>query len=130
MKPRIRTILTVVLTGLWVNVSEFFRNQYLLNSHWVDHFRSLGMAFPSEPLNGMIWMIWGFVYASMMYVISRKYPLGQTTVLSWIAGFLMMWLVTWNLNVLPLFILVYAVPLSLLESYVGSYICLAMKPRQ
>jgi hypothetical protein len=42
----------------------------------------------------------------------------------------MMWLVTWNLNVLPLFILVYAVPLSLLESYVGSYICLAMKPRQ
>jgi len=35
-----------------------------------------------------------------------------------------MWIVTLNLNVLPPAILVYAVPLSLLEAFVGSYICM------
>jgi hypothetical protein len=34
-----------------------------------------------------------------------------------------MWLVTWNLGVLPLSILPIAVPLSLLETFVAALIC-------
>ena len=129
MKQQTRSILTVVLAGVWINASEFFRNQILLNANWVEHFQSLGMTFPSEPLNAIVWVIWGFVFAAMIYVISRKFTLTETTLLSWVMAFLMMWLVTWNLNVLPLSILVYAVPLSLLESFVGSYICKKMSPK-
>jgi hypothetical protein len=35
----------------------------------------------------------------------------------------MMWLVLWNLRVLPPGIILYAAPLSLLEAFVASFIC-------
>lgn len=129
MKRQTQSIITVILAGIWINASEFFRNQILLNTKWVEHLQSLGVTFPSAPLNAVVWVIWGFVFAIMVYVISRKYALIETTLLGWVMAFLMMWLVTWNLNALPLSILVYAVPLSLLESFVGSYICEKMSPK-
>jgi hypothetical protein len=87
------------------------------------------MAFPTAPLNAIVWVIWGFVFAATIYAISRKFALIETTLLCWVMAFLMMWLVMWNLNVLPLSILVYAIPLSLLESFVGSYICEKVSPK-
>jgi len=129
MKPQIRKIIVIVLAGVWINASEFVRNQVLLNDNWIEHFQSLRMTFPSAPPNGVIWIIWGFVFASMIYIISRRFVLIETTLLSWVMAFLMMWLVTWNLNVLPLSILVYAFPLSLLECLIGAYICDKMSPK-
>jgi len=123
-----RNIIAVILTGIWVNASEFFRNEVLLKTYWIDHYRSLGMTFPSEPLNGMIWVAWGFLFAIAIYLISRKFNLIQTTLISWFMAFVLMWVVTWNLNVLPSAILIYAVPLSLLEAFIGSYICIKMSP--
>ena len=46
----------------------------------------------------------------------------QTTALAWFVGFVLMWLVTWNMGVLPVAILPLAIPLSLLESYVATVI--------
>ena len=128
MNPQSRNIIAVILTGIWVNASEFFRNEVLLKTYWIDHYRSLGMTFPSEPLNGMIWVAWGFLFAIAIYIISRKFNLIQTTLISWFMAFVLMWVVTWNLNVLPSAILIYAVPLSLLEAFIGSYICIKMSP--
>jgi predicted neutral ceramidase superfamily lipid hydrolase len=128
MNLRFRNIIAVILTGIWVNASEFFRNEVLLKTYWIDHYRSLGMTFPSEPLNGMIWVAWGFLFAIAIYIISRKFNLIQTTLVSWFMAFVLMWIVTWNLNVLPGAILIYAVPLSLLEAFIGSYICIKMSP--
>jgi hypothetical protein len=124
MNLQYRSIIAILLAGIWVNASEFFRNEVLLKTFWVDHYQSLGMTFPSEPLNGMLWVAWGFLFATVIYLISRKFNLIQTTIISWLAGFVLMWIVTWNLNILPSAILVYAVPLSLLETLIGSYICL------
>ena len=128
MNLQFRNIMAVILTGIWVNASEFFRNEVLLKTYWIDHYRSLGMTFPSEPLNGMIWVAWGFLFAIAIYIISRKFDLIQTTLISWFMAFVLMWVVTWNLNVLPSAILIYAVPLSLLEAFIGSYICIKMSP--
>src|SRR5208283_1486357 len=128
MNLKSRNIIAVILTGIWVNASEFFRNEVLLKTYWIDHYRSLGMTFPSEPLNGMIWVAWGFLFAIAIYLISRKFNLIQTTLISWFMAFVLMWVVTWNLNVLPSAILIYAVPLSLLEAFIGSYICIKMSP--
>ena len=128
MNLQFRNIMAVILTGIWVNASEFFRNEVLLKTYWIDHYRSLGMTFPSEPLNGMIWVAWGFLFAITIYIISRKFDLIQTTLISWFMAFVLMWIVTWNLNVLPSAILIYAVPLSLLETFIGSYICIKMSP--
>ena len=130
MNLQFRNIIAVILTGIWVNASEFFRNEVLLKTYWINHYRSLGMTFPSEPLNGMIWVAWGFLFAIAIYVISRKFNLIQTTLVSWFMAFVLMWIVTWNLNVLPSAILIYAVPLSLLEAFIGSYICIKMSPNR
>ena len=128
MNLQSRNIIAIILTGIWVNASEFFRNEILLKTYWVEHYRSLGMTFPSEPQNGMIWLAWGFLFAIAIYLISRKFNLIQTTLVSWFMAFVLMWVVTWNLNVLPSAILIYAVPLSLLEAFIGSYICIKMSP--
>jgi hypothetical protein len=42
----------------------------------------------------------------------------------------LMWLVTLNLNVLPGAMLMYAVPLSLLEAFLGSYLCIKISPHE
>ena len=130
MNLQSRSIIAVVLTGIWVNVSEFVRNEVLLKTYWVDHYQSLGMTFPSEPKNGMIWVVWGFLFATAIYLISRKFNLIQTALISWFMAFVLLWVVIWNLNILPRAILIYAVPLSLLESFIGSYICIKISPNK
>ena len=123
-----RSITAVLLCGLWVNASEFVRNEVLLKTYWVDHYQSLGMIFPSELKNGVIWIAWGFLFAAAIYVISRKFNLIQTALISWFMAFFLMWVVTFNLKVLPSAILIYAVPLSLLEAFIGSYLCVKISP--
>ena len=123
-----RSITAVLLSGLWVNASEFVRNEVLLKTYWVDHYQSLGMIFPSELKNGVIWIAWGFLFAAAIYVISRKFNLIQTALISWFMAFFLMWVVTFNLKVLPSAILIYAVPLSLLEAFIGSYLCVKISP--
>ena len=123
-----RSITAVLLCGLWVNASEFVRNEVLLKTYWVDHYQSLGMIFPSELKNGVIWIAWGFLFAAAIYVISRKFNLIQTALISWFMAFFLMWVVTLNLKVLPSAILIYAVPLSLLEAFIGSYLCVKISP--
>jgi len=130
MNAQSRSILSAVLTGIWVNASEFFRNEVLLKTYWVDHYQSLGMTFPSELRNGMIWVAWGFLFAIAIYLISRKFNLIQTALISWLMAFVLMWVVTLNLNILPSAILIYAVPLSLLEVFIGSYICITISPNE
>ncbi len=130
MNAKSRNIIAVAFTGIWVNASEFFRNEVLLKKYWVDHYQSLGMIFPSAPKNGMIWLAWGFLFAIAIYLISRRFNLIQTALISWFMAFVLMWVVTWNLNVLPGAILIYAVPLSLLEALIGSYICIKISPNE
>lgn len=128
MKPTSKSILAVVTTGIWVNASEFFRNEVLLKSLWIEHYQSLGLVFPSSPLNGMVWIAWGFLFALATYLISRKFDVGQTTLIGWLTGFVLMWVVTWNLSMLPVALLIYAVPLSLLEAFVAAHLCKKLAP--
>lgn len=123
MKTQTRNILVFLLAGLWINANEFVRNQILLNGEWVKHFQAMGQVFPSAPVNGLVWVVWGFVFAGVVYAIAKKFTLAQTFALAWVLGFVMMWLVIWNLNVLPMAILPAAIPLSLIESFGAAYIC-------
>jgi len=118
----LRNILSVVAATAWISVSEFARNQFLLKSFWTDHYRNLGMVFPSAPVNGTVWGIWSLLFATAIYFLAKKFTLLQTTFLSWLMAFVMMWAVIGNLNVLPYGILVYAVPLSFLESFIAALI--------
>ena len=116
------TIMPVILATLWTSISEFVRNEYLLKSYWIQHYDGLGIPFPSEPINGAMWGIWSLAMAILIYLISRKFDLLQTTLIVWLAAFVMMWMVIGNLSVLPYGILPVAIPLSLLEAFLASWI--------
>ena len=119
----LRTVLVpVVAAGLWVTISEFVRNELLLKPYWTAHYAELGLVFPSEPANGIVWMIWSLCFAGLIFAIRQRFTFPETLGLCWAAGFLLMWLVTGNMAVLPCGILPYAIPLSVLEVGVAIWI--------
>ncbi len=122
MKILKNAILPIFAATIWISISEFFRNEFLLKSYWVEHYQSLNLVFPSEPINGAVWGIWSLLFAIAIFVILKKFSLSQTVILSWLMGFVLMWVVAGNMGVLPFGILIFAVPLSLLEVFVAAFI--------
>jgi hypothetical protein len=122
-----KTVLPILLATIWISVSEFGRNEFLLKGYWLEHYESLGLIFPSEPVNGAVWGIWSLAFAIGVFIISRKFSLWQTTFISWWVGFVLMWLVTGNMMVLPMKILPFALPLSFLEAFLASWIVFKFK---
>lgn len=129
MKALKKAILPISLAAVWISLSEFIRNEFLLKSLWIEHYSSLGLVFPSEPINGAIWGIWSLFFAIAIYILSNKYTLFQTTIFSWFIGFVLMWIVIGNLHVLPYQILYFAVPLSFIEAFLAAYICWKFKSK-
>jgi hypothetical protein len=122
MKLIKNTILPVFLATIWISISEFVRNEYLVKSFWTKHYQDLGLTFPSEPINGVVWGIWSLLFAVAIFIIAKKFTMIQTTFLSWFMAFVMMWVLIGNLGVLPYGLLLYAIPLSILESFIATLI--------
>jgi hypothetical protein len=124
------SILPVLLATIWISLSEFLRNEFILKSFWTDYYEKMGLIFPSEPINGAVWGIWSLCFAIAIFIISKKFSLWQTTFIAWWVGFVLMWLVTGNMDVLPFRILPFAVPLSLLEAFVASLIVFKLNSKE
>jgi hypothetical protein len=117
-----KTVLSLILATAWISISEFFRNQFLFKSLWIEHYSRMGLTFPAAPVNGAIWGLWSLLFAIFILILSRKFTLILTTLVSWFAGFVLMWVTIGNLGVLPYAILYAAVPLSLLETFLAALI--------
>jgi hypothetical protein len=124
-----KTVLPVLLATIWIGISEFTRNEFILKDYWVEHYESLGMVFPSEPVNGAVWGVWSLFFAIAIYILAKKFSLLHTTFLSWFVAFVLMWLVVGNMGVLPFRMLLFAIPLSLLEAYVAGLIIVNLSGR-
>jgi hypothetical protein len=111
-----RDALRVVGATVWIGASEFVRNQILLRSYWTAHYAGLGLTFPEKPLNGAVWGLWSLFFALGIAAVAKKFSWLQTTFIAWWFGFVLMWVVIGNLGVLPVSILLFAVPLSLIEA--------------
>lgn len=120
MKNLKNIILPIFFATVWISISEFVRNEFLLKLYWTDHYKSLGLVFPSEPINGAVWGLWSLCFAISIYTIAKKFSLAQTTAIAWFMGFVLMWIVTGNMSVLPFGILVFAIPLSVLETFLAA----------
>lgn len=129
MKTFKQIILPILLATIWISISEFIRNEFVVKSYWTEHYKSLGLVFPSEPINGAIWGLWSLFFAFTIFIISKKFSLIQTIFFSWFIGFVLMWVVIGNLGVLPFGLLYIAVPLSLLEAFIASYIIHKLKTK-
>jgi hypothetical protein len=127
MKMR-NSLLAVLAAGLWINVSEFLRNEAWLKPIWAEHYSAMGLVFPSAPVNGAVWGVWGFIFAAVIFALLRRFSLAETIALAWVAGFVLMWLVVGNMGVLPFAILWAAVPLSLVEVAVAAWIIRRLAP--
>jgi hypothetical protein len=115
-------IIKIILAGLWITVSEFIRNEVLFKSYWINRFNALGLQFNTTPLNGMMWILWSFIMAFVIYRLLQRLCFWEVFGLSWLSAFLMMWIVIFNLQVLPVKLLISAVPLSMLEILVAEFI--------
>ena len=122
MKLMRNIILPVLLAAVWISISEFVRNEFLVKSFWTDHYKTLGLIFPSAPVNGALWGLWSLLFAVAIFIIARRFTLVQTTFLSWFVAFLMMWVFIGNLGVLPYGLLLFGIPLSILESFIAALI--------
>lgn len=122
-----RTILSVFMAGIWITGSEFIRNEWLFKGHWVNHFQSLGLKFETLPFNGALWVVWSFILAFLIFKLIQNFSFFMTMVTAWLAAYVMMWITIYNLQVFPLGILIYAVPLSMLEVIVAGIIINKLK---
>jgi hypothetical protein len=40
-----KSIIPIFLATLWISISEFARNEFVLKSFWIEHYESLGLSF-------------------------------------------------------------------------------------
>ncbi len=124
MKSAKQIVIPIFITGIWINLSESIRWIFLIEPFWIEKYQGLNITFPDENVNMIAWMIWGFFYATTIFILSRKFSLIQTTFLSWFVAFAMMWVIVWNVGVLPTGMLWFNIPLSLFETFIGALICI------
>lgn len=117
----------IVAAGFWIAFFEFVRNEFLFKNYWINHYSELGMVFETLPINGFLWFSWSIFLAFLIYKLSEKFPPKETIALSWMAAFPMMWIVIFNLQVLPIPLLLFAIPLSLAEITIAFFIMARLK---
>ena len=118
-----KTILPILLTGIWLNIAITAGWKLILEGYWIEKYQSLNLVFPTGLINNITWMIWGFMLATIIFILSKKYSPLQTTLVSWFAGFAMLWVIVWNIGVLPTGMLLFNIPNTLIVTYIGAWIC-------
>ena len=118
-----RYFLAVVASGVWMNASEFIRNEFVIKHVWIKGFEEKGLSFPSAPVNGLVWMIWTFIFCSVLAALSARFDVLKSVIICWVTGFGLLWIAVWNMGILPKGLLYWAVPWSFAEVYVAGVIC-------
>ncbi len=116
-KINLRRLGGILAATVWISLSEFIRNEILFKSYWVTHYALLGLTFPDNPINGAVWGLWSFLFAIALSALFQRFSFIQTIFWGWFMAFVLMWVVIGNMNVLPYGLLVFAVPLSILEVF-------------
>jgi hypothetical protein len=125
-----KTILPIILIGLWINISITIGWILILEGYWIEKFQSINLVFPTGLINNITWMIWGFMLATIIFIFSKKFTLWQTTFLAWFVAFIMMWVIVWNVGVLPTGMLLFNIPNSLFVTFIGALICKKLKDQR
>ena len=116
-------LLAVFVSGIWINISEFIRNELVIKELWINGFHEIGLAFPSAPLNGAVWGLWAFIFASILAWLCTRFNTLSSSLIAWIIGFVLLWVAMWNMGVLPSKIIYWTVPWSFAEVFVAAFIC-------
>ena len=118
-----KAIWQILIVSLWVNIYETLRWILFAKPDIDMHFKAANLVLPNEPINNFLWLIWGIIIAAIIFIISKKFKVLQTTFIVWIIVYVTHWIALWNMAVLPLNVLWLAVPLTFINVLVGSLIC-------
>ena len=127
MAKNFKSVWQILLVAVWINFSETIRWMLYSKSKFEALYQSKGLKPPAGPINMMLWMIWGVIIASFIFVLAKRLSLMQATLLSWLAAFVTTWIIMWNFGVLPLGILRVVVPLSLFEIFIAALISVKLQ---
>jgi hypothetical protein len=128
MTHTLKPLWQIILLAVWINAAETARWILFAKPRFDALFHSRGLVVPNEPSNGILWMLWGVIIAVIVFVLSQKYSLLQTTLITWTAVFVSVWIALWNSAVLPAEILPVVVPLSLITIFVAAFIAKKLQP--
>ena len=117
----------IFLVAVWINVSETIRWMLYSKSKFETLYQSKGLKLPGGPINMVLWVIWGIVIASLVFVLARRLTLMQATMLYWLAAFVTTWIILWNFDILPLDMLWVVIPLSLFEIFIATLISVKLQ---
>lgn len=129
MAVKIRPLWQVLLLAVWINLAETVRWVLYTRPRFEAHYQRLGLELPNTPLNGILWMIWGIILATVVFMVARRFTLFQTTMITWFAAFVLVWIALWNCAVLPLEILPVVGPLSLGTMFIAALIARKLQPQ-
>lgn len=118
-----KVIWPILLVSLWVNIFETLRWISFAKPEIDMHFKAANLILPNEPINNILWLIWGIIIAVIIFIISKKFKVLQTTFVVWIIVYVTHWIALWNFSVLPISVLWLAVPLTFINVFVGALIC-------
>ena len=118
-----KTIWQILLVSLWINVYETLRWMLFAKPDIDRYFKTANIVLPNGVINNILWLIWGIIIAVIIFIISKKFKVLQTTFIVWITVYVMHWIALWNFAVLPINILLLAVPLTFINVFVGALIC-------
>ena len=123
MKYYKKTVWQIFVVSIWINIFETLRWILFAKPDIDIHFKAANLVLPNEPINNILWLIWGIIIAVMIFIISKKFKVLPTTFMVWITVYIMHWIALWNMAVLPINILWLAVPLTFINVLVGALIC-------
>ena len=92
-------------------------------SFYIFFFMEIGLIFPSAPINGAVWGLWAFIFASILMKLCTRFSTFHSALIAWTTGFVLLWLAMMNMGVLPSGIIYWAAPWSFIEVYIAAIIC-------
>jgi hypothetical protein len=125
-----KAIWQILLVSIWINISETLRWILFAKPDIDIHFKAANLILPNEPVNYILWFIWGIIIAVMIFIISKKFKVLQTTFIVWIIVYVTHWIALWNFSVFPINVLWLAVPLTFINIFVGALICSRFKAKE
>jgi hypothetical protein len=119
MKNHIKMIWLVIIISIWINAAETIRWILFAKPYFIKHFQDRNIEPPGGPLYLIIWFLWGILISVIIFNISKKFSLLNSTLIIWFAVFSGIWIMLLNLKVITIPILLILMSICFIEILIG-----------
>lgn len=125
----------VLITSIWVNISEVFRYFVIVMPAMRKDLSVIPNVAPMDWGVFSIWGVWDTILTAGIVFIAwlciRVYGKSTRTIIiagttSWALFFLLFWVGMVNMNLSKIYLLAYTLPLSWIETIIGSWITIKL----